>query len=144
MKSKKTISKILVGAMVFMSVTSAGMASANAQGNIKDRPYSFTFAKTTDQITTGSEGKWDYTSCYINNYGSVGVNARVFATNTTNNNFRLDKDCTLYNNTFVGSNTVRYLENNVKESGYNSCTLLLTPGGSLRVTTSGVWSPDSI
>lgn len=148
MKSKKTISKILVGAMVFMSVTSAGMASVNAQGNTTDRPYNFKFTIVNDERALQSLAKDDYTSCYINNYGSqAGVNADVWATDRVDeehSNFRLSANCNANGRQFVAKGQVKYLPNYVKENGYNSCTLVLTPGGAIRTPVEGVWSPDSI
>lgn len=67
MKRKKIISKILVGAMVFMSVTLAGIASVKA-GNIQDHVFSFSFIQVNDRHALTSRAKNDYTSIIMDQY----------------------------------------------------------------------------
>lgn len=147
MKRKKIISKILVGAMVFMSVTSAGIASVKA-GNIQDHVFSFSFIQVNDRHALTSRAKNDYTSAYINNYGSVhGINAEVWATDRVSEygyTYSLRSNCSANGSDYIAKGQVKYLPNYVKENGYNSCTLVLSPGGSLRTKVEGKWSPDSI
>jgi len=146
MKSRKKLSKILIAAMVCMSVSSLGMMVAEGAGNIKDTYFDFNYYDQQGRpVAVGSRPKLDYTSCYVYNINSYqAIKVDVWATDNTTSNYRSIENCNASGTKIVNKGQSMYLPNYVKERKYNSCTLQVTPHGNIKTYIHGCWSPDSV
>ncbi len=140
MKCKKKISKILIIAMIFMSISSVGIINAEAAGNYTDEDFNFYTHVAGAGRFTGMRGKWDYTSSYVYNTNSdYALKVNVWGGSSTG----VHQDVSLEPYKQVNVGVASYLKNLVKEEGYNYCALqLLQTGQGWRII--GKWSPDSI
>ncbi len=143
MKLKNKISKVILTAMVCLTVTSFGMITAEAAGNYKDKWFDFNYNGDGSDVWTENRRKLDKTSSYIYNCNSdVGVKVSVYGNNTNNTSVGVDCSINPFQQVNVGQSA--YLKNWVKERKYGYCRLSLSPNTHSRCHLKGKWSPDSI
>lgn len=149
MLSKKKISKLLAIAMLSMTISSIGMMTTYAAGNITDSYFDYTSMGSDNSNWTRPREKWDYTSCYIYNRNSdCAFKTQVWSVKMDYRGsaeaFEPLKNCSLEPYKQVNVWTSTYLKNMVKEWGYSHCSVKMFPNVSGTVNLRGCWSSDSI
>lgn len=149
MKRNKRINKLgLTVLALMMAVILYTPVSSMAKGNVKDTRYYAAYSGDGgDVFIDHSREKKDYTSCYIYNQDRTdGILVNIYATDRECDkyNYKTLRDCSVKAYFPIDKNEARYVQNYVKEWGYNYCTFMFAPTTHSPRRFEGVWSPDSI
>lgn len=149
MKRNKRINKLgLTVLALMMAVILYTPVTSMAKGNVSDWDYYVAYSGDGgDVFIDSSRQKKDYTSCYIkNNNTAYGILVNIWATDREchGHGYKTLRDCSVKSYYPIGANEWKYVQNYVKERGYNYCTFMFARCTHSPEQFTGKWSPDSI
>ena len=151
MTKRRIVPKIVGTLMALMTVTSAGMLFASADGHTNS-PYSFSLSTTADTMYSASQRKGETTPHYLKSESqsnwfyaaSYGANDYLYQSTSANGRVQcyINPSTGAIKQYTVTGPSIIYMTNWVREKGYGYASIRFTMARN-NMSLSGVWSPDS-